>query len=141
MTYFSADILDRHLFRTAKQERHEAYIQQVERPSLPGFFREHGLRGRQFDTGDVFKLAYDKGPTTYSFEGICISIRASNFGRKDMTFSVRNVLASVGVEILVAYFLRRVFTVVFTDHRKKRLRYRKQRLFYLRERLNQQSRV
>jgi len=95
----------------------------------------------RFDAGDILKISYDRGPTTFSFEGLCLSVRNRGFGRKQTTFRLRNVVTGVGVEILMAYFLRRLYKLTFSDYKRKHFIYSKRRLYYLRQRINRESRV
>lgn len=50
-------------------------------------------------------------------------------------------MTSVGVEILIAYFLRRLYKLSFSDYKRKQFFYNKPRLYFLRDRLNRESRV
>lgn len=94
-----------------------------------------------FKAGDILKYSFDHGPMTFFFEGLCLSLRNRRFGRKQTSLMTRNVLTTVGVEILIAYFLRRLYKLTFSDYKRKQFFYNKPRLYFLRQRLNRESRV
>lgn len=84
---------------------------------------------------------YDRGPTTFAFEGICLSVRYRGFGRKTTMVHLRNIMTSIGLELKIAYFLKRIYKLTFNDFKRKSFRYNKKRLYYLRDRMHRQSRV
>jgi ribosomal protein L19 len=117
-----------------------AIVNRRRRRQLRGFTK-NPTWGLRFDAGDIIKLSYDRGPTTFSFEGLCIAVHNRGFGRKQTTFRLRNVVGGVGVEIMLAYFIHRVYKLLFSDFKRKNFRYNKKRLYYLRERMNRQTQV
>jgi ribosomal protein L19 len=132
MGYFLADLL-------TTQPR-SALVNRRHRLQLPGFAR-NPTWGLRFDAGDIIKFSYDRGPTTFSFEGLCLAVHGRGFGRKQTTFRVRNVVSGVGVEITLAYYVHRVYKLLFSDYKRKNFRYNKKRLYYLRQRMNRESQV
>lgn len=95
----------------------------------------------KFFAGDILKYFYEYGPTSFFFEGICLTVRGRSFAKKQTTFLTRNVLSGVALELSMAYFLRRVYKLSFSDHKRKQFSYNKPRLYYLRDRLNRETRV
>ena len=47
----------------------------------------------------------------------------------------------VGVELIISYYLNRIFFLKIMDYKRKRFIYRRSKLFYLRQRLNRATRV
>lgn len=139
MVYFSSDLLLKHSLIILAQYR-LAINARRHRQQLPGFTsnRSWGLR---FNAGDILKYALEKGPFTFFFEGICLSVRSRRFGRKQTSFVTRNVVKAVGVEAITAYFLHRLYKLAFSDYKRKQFFYKKPRLYFLRSRLNKESRV
>lgn len=103
-----------------------------------GFNKKNGLI---FKGGDILKITFNKGGMVYSFEGICLALRNKSVLSKNTTLILRNVIDRVGVEIIIGYFFNRVYNLQFRDFRRKRFSYRKTHLFYLRERINRQTKV
>lgn len=137
--YFDLDFLYK-WSTIAQSQRNQAFLKRRDRTQLPGFSKNPSW-GLRFGAGDVLKLFYDRGPTTFSFEGLCLNVKNRGFGRKQTMVRVRNVMVSVGVEILTGYFLRRLYKLSFSDHKRKLFEYNKTHLYFVRHRLNKQSRV
>ena len=104
-------------------------------------FNPKGKMGLKFRSGDVLRLSFNKGPIIYSFEGVCLAVRSSSLQSKHTSIVLRNVLQRVGVEFIVSYYLNRIYNMEFNDYKRKHFSYKKNRLFYLRERINRESRV
>ena len=101
-------------------------------------FNKNGLI---FKGGDIVKITFNKGGMVYSFEGLCLALKNKKVLSKNSTLILRNVMDRVGVEITVGYYFNRVYNMEFNDFKRKRFVYKKTRLFYLRERINRQSKV
>jgi len=54
---------------------------------------------------------------------------------------IRNVISGVGIEVVVSFFMNRVFSLSILDYQRKQFLYRKSKLYYLRGKLNRASRV
>lgn len=55
---------------------------------------------------------------------------------------LRNVLYGTGVEVCALYFLNRLYPNLFmSDYKRKRFAYFRAKLYYLRDKENQESRV
>jgi len=108
------------------------------RLNIKGFKNDNGLF---FIAGDIVKLGFEKGPIGHIFEGICLSIHQKNFGSKNCTFLLRNVIMGVGVELNISYYMNRAYKLEFNDFKRKNFNYKKPRLYYLRIRLNRESKI
>lgn len=104
-------------------------------------FNSNKKNGLMFKGGDILKITFNKGSMVYSFEGICLALRNKNVLSKNTTLILRNVIDRVGVEIIIGYFFNRIYNLQFRDFRRKRFSYRKTHLFYLRERINRQTKI
>ena len=94
-----------------------------------------------FRSGDVIRVTFGKGSIIYSFEGLCLAVRNRSITSKNTTFIFRNVLQRVGVEFIVSYYMNRLYNMEFNDFKRKHFHYNKSRLFYLRSRINRESKV
>lgn len=139
MTYFDFTSLAK-CFPLALAQHRVALTARRHRPQLSGFSQTPSW-GLLFQAGDILKYSFDRGPSTFFFEGLCLSLRNRGFGRKQTSFISRNVMTSVGVEVLIAYFLRRLYKLSFSDYKRKQFFYNQPRLYFLRDRLNRESRV
>lgn len=139
MNYFDIGLLLKCFPQVIAQHR-LAMDARRHRPQLPAF-RSAPTWGLLFFAGDILKYFYEYGPTSFFFEGICLSLRGRGFGRKQTSFITRNVITRVGVELLIAYYLRRLYKLTFSDHKRKQFFYNKNRLYYIRDRINRESRV
>jgi hypothetical protein len=112
------------------------------RKCVSGFSLDSRLPfGLFFRAGDILAFTFEHGPVGFSFEGLCLSIRNRGFGRRQTSLIVRNIVAGVGIEVTIAYFLRRLYKLTFSDYKRKQFFYNRPRLYYLRNRINQESRV
>lgn len=110
------------------------------RETISGFNPKKNL-GLSFRSGDIVRASFGKGAIIYSFEGICLAVRNSKLQSKNSTFVFRNVLQRVGVEFIVSYYMNRLYALEFNDFKRKHFYYNKNRLFYLRVRINRQSKI
>jgi len=110
-------------------------ISRKNRVSVPGFF---SLR---FFVGDIIKIICFIRNVPLVFEGVCISISKRKFILPDVSFILRNVILSVGIEINISYYYNRVYTLKLHDFKRKIFFFRRSKLFFLRFRLNKESRV
>jgi len=75
------------------------------------------------------------------FSGICISIKKKNFILPDVTLILRNIIIKTSIEITVSYFYNRIYKLKFLDYRRKFYTFNKNKLYFIRKRVNQESRV
>ena len=57
------------------------------------------------------------------------------------TLILTNVLSGVGVELSISYYYNRLFYLKFSDYKRKKFIYNKAKLYYLRDKLNRESRI
>ena len=61
--------------------------------------------------GDILVITFWKAAIVYRFEGICIAVKKKSLRIIDSTLILRNVISGVGIEVVVSFFLNRVFTL------------------------------
>jgi ribosomal protein L19 len=54
---------------------------------------------------------------------------------------LRNILSGIGVELYIAYFYNRLFFFKFSDFKRKKFIYKRAKLYYLRNKFNNASRI
>lgn len=96
---------------------------------------------RKFVVGDIveFLFVFKSVPLLYS--GICIAIRKKSFIVPDVVLILRNVIMKVAIEVTVSFFYNRLYKLKFLDYKRKFHSYNKNRIFFIRKRLNKESRV
>jgi ribosomal protein L19 len=96
---------------------------------------------RKFLIGDIieFLFIYKSVPLLYS--GICIAIRRKSFLVPDVTLILRNIIMKVAIEVIVSFFYNRIYKLKFLDYKRKFYFFNKNKIFFIRKRLNRESRV
>jgi len=98
--------------------------------------------GKVFSRGDILTLNFWSKTFRYHFEGICLSLNNSSFSNPNISFILRNVLFGIGVEMSVSFFFNRLYLNVFmSDFKRKSFNYRLSKLYYLRLKNNQATRI
>jgi ribosomal protein L19 len=94
-----------------------------------------------FLVGDVieFLFVFKSVPLLYS--GICIAIRKKSFLVPDVTLILRNIIMKVAIEITVSFFYNRIYKLKFLDYKRKFYFFNKNKFFFIRKRLNRESRI
>lgn len=94
-----------------------------------------------FSVGDIieFLFVFKSVPLLYS--GICIAVRKKSFIMPDVTLILRNIIMKVAIEITVSFFHNRVYKLRFLDYKRKFYFFNKNKIFFIRKRLNKESRV
>lgn len=94
-----------------------------------------------FSVGDIieFLFVYKSVPLLYS--GICIAIKYKSFLIPDVTLILRNIIMKVVVEITVSFFYNRIYKLKFLDYKRKFYFFNKNKIFFIRKRLNRESRI
>ena len=94
-----------------------------------------------FVVGDVieFLFVFKSVPLLYS--GICIAIRKKSFIVPDVTLILRNIIMKIAIEITVSFFYNRLYKLKFLDYKRKFYFFNKNKIFFLRKRLNRESRL
>lgn len=96
---------------------------------------------KSFVIGDIieFLFVFKSIPLLYS--GICIAIRKKSFLVPDVTLILRNIIMNVVIEVTVSFFYNRIYKLKFLDYKRKFYFYNKNKIFFIRKRLNKESRV
>jgi len=95
---------------------------------------------KKFLIGDVLEFVYFYKSTALTFSGICIAIKKKSFKLPDLALILRNIIVKTGVEVTISYFYNRAYKLSFLDYKRKFYTYNKNKLYFIRERLNQESR-
>lgn len=95
----------------------------------------------KFNVGDVLGLSFRNKGLTYFFEGICIGIKNKGLNNSNTTFILRNILADVGIELNFSYFYNRAFFLKVNNFKRKKFLYNRSKLYYVRNKLNRESRI
>lgn len=94
-----------------------------------------------FSVGDILGLSFRNKGLTYFFEGICIAIKSKKFANPETSFILRNILSDVGIELTVSYFYNRAFFLKVNNFKRKKFFYSRSKLYYVRTKLNRESRI
>ena len=96
---------------------------------------------RAFVIGDVieFLFVFKSVPLLYS--GICIAIRKKGFFMPNVTLILRNIIINVAVEVTVSFFYNRLYKLKFLDYKRKFFFFNKNKIYFIRKRLNRESRI
>ncbi len=94
----------------------------------------------KFRVGDILNVVYITKNNPYIFKGVCMAVRG-NFLNPNLSFILRNVIMGIGIEMVFLYFGNRLFKLYLEFYKKKHLLARTARIFYIRARINRQSRV
>ena len=96
---------------------------------------------KKFLVGDIieFLFVFKSVPLLYS--GICIAIKRKSFLVPDVTLIIRNVIMKVAIEVTVSFFYNRLYKLKFLDYKRKFYFFNKNKIFFIRKRLNRESRV
>jgi len=94
-----------------------------------------------FVVGDIieFLFVFKSVPLLYS--GICIAIRKKSFIVPNVTLILRNIIMKIAIEITVSFFYNRIYKLKFLDYKRKFYFFNKNKIFFLRKRLNRESRL
>jgi ribosomal protein L19 len=92
-----------------------------------------------FKIGDVVSVYYSSYGFFHSFKGICIGLPYKRQKSKHSNIILRNVYFRVAMELCLGIYSNCLYRVQKLDFQRKRVVYRKSKLFYLRNKLNKQS--
>jgi ribosomal protein L19 len=127
-------------FKKEKRERvnviRNSIYKRKRRERIKGFYKSY-----HFSVGDIIKVIFLYNNIPIVFTGICIGVKKKGFIRPDTSFILRNVIWRIGIEFIVSYYYNRTFKLEFLDYRRKAFIYRRSKLYYLRHRLNKESKV
>ncbi len=99
------------------------------------------LKLKMFKVGDVLEFIFFLKNMALIFSGICICIRKKNFILSDVTLILRNIIIKTIIEVTVSYYYNRIYKLKFLDYRRKFYTFNKNKLYFIRKRVNQESRV
>lgn len=96
---------------------------------------------KKFIVGDIieFLFVFKSVPLLYS--GICIAIKRKSFLVPDVTLIIRNIIMKVAIEVTVSFFYNRLYKLKFLDYKRKFYFFNKNKIFFLRKRLNRESKI
>lgn len=115
----------------------EFYIQKRKNRPLV----KNSLKLKKFKVGDVIEFIFFLKSMALIFSGICIAIKKKNFILPDATLILRNIIIKTSIEITVSYFYNRAYKLKFLDYRRKFYTFNKNKLYFIRKRINQESRL
>jgi ribosomal protein L19 len=115
----------------------EFYIQKRKNRSLI----KNSLKFKKFKVGDIVEFIFYLKNMALIFSGICIAIKRKNFILPDVVLVLRNVIIKTSIEIIVSYFYNRAYKLKFLDYRRKFYTFNKNKLYFIRKRVNQESRL
>lgn len=104
-------------------------------------FIKNSLKIRKFLIGDILEFVYKYKNMVLTFSGICISLRKKSFVMPDLSLILRNVIIGVGIELTISYFYNFGYKMLFLDYRRKFFHYNKNKLYFIRNRVNRESKV
>lgn len=91
--------------------------------------------------GDILEFVYVYKSVPLIYKGICIAIRRRFFITPDVTLILRNVIMKIGIELTVSYYYNRLYKLKFLDYKRKFFNYNRNRLFFIRKRVNRESQI
>lgn len=91
--------------------------------------------------GDILEFVYTYKSIPLVYKGICIAIRRRYFINSDVTLILRNIIMKIGIELTVSYYYNRLYKLKFLDYKRKFYHYSRNRLFFIRKRVNRESQV
>jgi len=95
----------------------------------------------QFKIGDIIEIIFYYKCTPLIFRGLCIAIRKKSFIVPDVIFILRNIIMKIAMEVTVSYYYNRLYKLKFLDYKRKFSTFNKNKLFFLRSRINRQSQI
>lgn len=94
-----------------------------------------------YSAGDVLEIMYWRRSMKFFPAGICIRKRKHSLLHPDAMIVLRNVLGRIGTECTASYYLNRAYDIHLEDYKRKRFIYRRAKLYYIRHKVNQASRI
>lgn len=94
-----------------------------------------------FKIGDIIEFVFYFKCIPLIFKGICIAIKRKYFIVPDVTLIIRNIIVKVGIELTVSYYYNRLYKLKFLDYKRKFFNFNKNKLFFIRKKVNRESQV
>lgn len=102
---------------------------------------KNSFKLRKITIGDVLEFNYVYKSAVLSFSGICIAIKKTGYIVPDVSIILRNIIITTGLEIVLSYFYNRAYKMRFLDYKRKFYTYNKTKIYFIRKRINRESRV
>src|ERR1044072_2805697 len=80
-------------------------------------------KGYFFQGGDIIRINFMRGGLGYYFEGLCLAVRKRKLLSKQASLILRNIVYGVGIEMTVSYYYNRLYSLAFSDYKRKRFNY------------------
>jgi len=96
---------------------------------------------KKFLVGDIIEFLFIFKSVPLLYSGICIAIKRKSFLVPDVTLILRNVIMKVAIEVTVSFFYNRLYKLKFLDYKRKFFFFNKNKIFYIRKRLNKESKI
>lgn len=96
---------------------------------------------RKFVVGDIIEFLFIFKSVPLLYSGICIAIRKKSFIVPDVTLILRNIIMKVAIEVTVSFFYNRLYKLKFLDYKRKFYFFNKNKIFFIRKRVNKESKV
>jgi len=100
-----------------------------------------GTKFLKFTVGDILEFIFFSKNIPLIFSGICIAIKRKNFIVADTMILIRNIIFNTIIEIIASYFYNRIYKLKFLDFRRKFYVFNKNKLYYIRNKVNRKSKV
>ena len=132
-TYFNIDNLLNRKYKLTPA----FYIKQRKNRS----FIKGSKKYKIFIVGDIIEFLFIFKSVPLLFSGICIAIRKKSFLVPDVTLILRNIIMKTAIEVTVSFFYNRIYKLKFLDYKRKFYFFNKNKIFFIRKRLNRESRI
>lgn len=96
---------------------------------------------KMFLVGDIIEFLFVFKSVPLLFSGICIAIRRKSFLVPDVILVLRNIIMKVAIEVTVSFFYNRIYKLKFLDYKRKFYFFNKNKIFFIRKRLNKESKI
>lgn len=91
--------------------------------------------------GDILEIFFFYRGSAYIFEGVCLGLRRKNFFKVDSMLLLRNFVQNIGIEYIFSYFYNRLYFLRIKEYKQKSFLFSRAKFFFLRQRLNQNTKV
>lgn len=106
------------------------------------FVMNKDIINKKFTRGDILTVNFWSKSCNYHFEGICLGLKNKHINLPNTVIKLRNILYGTGVEIIVLYFLNRLYKNLFiSDYKRKKFSYKSSKIYYLNNKDNKSSRI
>jgi len=92
-------------------------------------------------SGDIIELVFFKRYLAFSFVGICPAAKRKKFLSSDVSIKLRNIVLSVGIEVVASLYHDRVYNYKLHNYKRKDDTFSYSKRYFLRNRLNRETTV